>query len=102
MNVVVLTLTTKTGTLPDGVTAGKFRFTLTDSSGSPVTQDMDGPTASFSNVADGSCSATAQRLDTNGNPFGNMASLSFVAPTSAPPSTFDEPSALTVTVTPQA
>jgi hypothetical protein len=102
MNVVVLTLSTKTNTLPDGVSAGKFRFILTDSSGTPVQQDVDAPTASFSGVADGGCSATAQRLDTDGNPFGNVASLSFVAPTPVQPSTFDEPSSLTVVVTPQA
>ena len=99
MNVVVLSLTTRQSPLPSGVTPGKFRFILTDSSGTPQTIDADGASASFSSVADGSFSATCQRLDADGNPFGNMATCSGTT-TAPPPAMFDEPDSIVFVINP--
>jgi hypothetical protein len=91
--------------LPDGVTQGKTRFTITDSNGAVVdTQDVDGLSADFTGVADGTFNASAQFLDSTGALLGDAVATSFVDAVEVPPAggaTFTPLASLTATVTPE-
>lgn len=64
---------------PSGLTSGATRFTITDTNGAVVqTQDVNGDSASFSGLTDGTFTASAQLLDTAGAPLGDAVSTSFV------------------------
>ena len=86
---------------PSGKGQGLTRFQILDSTGTVVqTQDVQALTASFSGVADGDFTATAQLLDTDGNPLGEQLSKSFTD--GQPVSTTYQPlNAIDVQVTPE-
>jgi hypothetical protein len=92
-----------TDTLPDGVTQGKTRFTILDSTGTVVqTQDVDGLEADFTGVSDGTFDATAQFLDSTGALLGDAVKTSFVdgQPVTPPAAaTYTPLASLTATVT---
>lgn len=94
MTTAHLVCSTVQATLPAGIVAGKFRFSL--SGQAPAEQDVDNPEASFPDLAPGDYSATCQRLDSSGTPFGPTASATFTVPTA--PAMFDAPDSLTVTL----
>lgn len=64
---------------PTGLAAGSTRFTITDTSGAIVqVQDVDGQSATFTGLADGTFTASAQLLDTAGAILGDAVTTSFV------------------------
>lgn len=77
MSTVVLTSTTKLQQFPEGTNAGMWRFSLNPLDDLGVSQDVDGPTATFLDVVPGMYTATAQRLDAQGLALGNAASIAF-------------------------
>lgn len=85
---------------PSGLPQGNTRFQILDSTGAVVqTQDVVGLSASFSGVADGNFTATAQLLDTAGNPLGTQLTKAFVDGQPAA-TTFQPLTDLSVSVTP--
>jgi len=93
--------------LPAGVTQGKTRFSVLDSTGAVVqTQDVDGLSADFTGLADGTFDATAQFLDSTGALLGDAVKTSFVDAVEVPPTapaaaTFTPLASLSATVTPE-
>lgn len=71
------TITAVVGTVqsnfPAGTVSGKMRFSLqgADLTVAPVSQDVDDVKATFSDVADGTYTVTAQRLDQYSAPLGD-------------------------------
>lgn len=64
---------------PSGLAAGATRFTITDTNGAIVqVQDVNGDSASFSGIPDGTFTASAQLLDTAGALLGDAVTTSFV------------------------
>lgn len=64
---------------PTGLAAGATRFTITDTNGAVVqTQDVNGDSATFTGLDDGTFTASAQILDTAGAPLGDAVTTSFV------------------------
>lgn len=64
---------------PTGLGSGATRFSIVDANGAIVqTQDVNGNSASFSGLADGTFTATAQLLDTAGAVLGDAVSTTFV------------------------
>lgn len=64
---------------PSGLAAGATRFTITDTNGAVVqTQDVNGDSATFTGLADGTFTATAYLLDTAGNVLGDPVTTTFV------------------------
>lgn len=94
-------------TLPDGVTQGKTRFSILDSANGAVvqSQDVDGLSADFTGVPDGTFTASAQFLDSDGNTLGDEVKTTFVdAVEVAPPAagaTYTPLASLSATVTPE-
>jgi hypothetical protein len=74
---VTLTSSVKPQLFPAGTIGGAWRFIITDAAGTPFSQDVSEPTATFSNVADGNYVATVQRLDDDGTALGDIASVNF-------------------------
>jgi hypothetical protein len=110
MQTVILAVATTPVALPAGIVPGKLRFSIqvADLSQPAVTQDVDGTTATFADVADGSYTATLQRLDSGSQPLGAAFIQSFAVVTpeaaadaapavDAAPTTYDAPVGLTVT-----
>lgn len=83
------------GEVPVGSVAGKWEIGYQDSAAVIVKQDVDAPTATFTNVAPGDYIALAKRLDTNGAPFGPNVALVFNVPEVAVTSA-DVPATITV------
>lgn len=64
---------------PTGLGSGATRFTITDTNGAVVqTQDVDGQSATFTGLSDGTFTASAQLLDTAGAPLGDAVTTTFV------------------------
>jgi hypothetical protein len=64
---------------PTGLAAGTTRFSITDTAGNIVqSQDVNGSSASFSGIPDGTFTASAQLLDTAGANLGDAVTTSFV------------------------
>jgi uncharacterized protein YoxC len=101
MSKVTLAIAFVVATLPLGVTAGQLRVTLSDASGATpdVTQDVDGDTAEFDGVADGSYIAKAQRLAADGSTLGDAVQQTFTVDST--PQVFNSPSGISVTVAPE-
>lgn len=90
--------------LPDGVTQGKTRFSILDSANGAVVQtaDLDGLSADFTGVPDGTFTATAQFLDSDGNTLGDEVKTTFVDGEQVPPvsgGTYTPLASLTATAT---
>lgn len=97
MSKVTLNVATVQAALPTGVTAGAFRFSLTDAAGNVVqTQDVNATQAIFAGVADGHYTASVVRVDVNGNVIGTPVTVEFDA--ANPVVMYDAPSALSVSV----
>lgn len=97
---VILTLTTVETQLPVGGSfAGRYLYSLlsTEPGSAPVTQSLTTTAATFSGVAPGDYTASAQALDASGAPFGNVVSAPFTVAPDAP-TTYAAPSGLTVSV----
>lgn len=87
---------------PSGLKQGNTRFQILDSAGTvAATQDVAALQATFTGIADGDFTATAQLLDTAGNPLGTVLSKAF---TDGAPvvTTFQPLNDISVTVTPDA
>ena len=84
MTNVVVVIATQSLEVDVSVEPGKFRYELIPASGSPVTQDSDELTATFNDVAPGSYTATALRLDSAGNSIGSAISAPVVVPAAEP------------------
>lgn len=85
---------------PTGLGSGATRFTITDTNGAVVqTQDVNGDSATFTGLADGTFTASAQLLDTAGAPLGDAVTTTFVdgneVPTDPSQPTGGEPSSAT-------
>lgn len=66
-------------TSPSGLGSGATRFSIIDASGETVqSQDIEGTSATFTGLADGTFTATAQLLDTAGAILGDAVTTSFV------------------------
>lgn len=103
---IVATVATAAKDLPAGVTAvGLLCLSLIAADASVVSSvNVDGVSASFAGVPDGTYTVTAQRLDaTNTTGVGDLVSSDpFVVATGAPaPTTFDAPASIAITVTPE-
>jgi hypothetical protein len=86
---------------PNGAAAGKSRFSIIDSTGAVVqTQDVDGLTADFTGIADGTFTGQAQLLDVNGANLFDPVTCSFVDAVEVPPAVMVTPFAsISATVT---
>lgn len=82
--------------LPEGRTAGQYRFTLINvADGSVVEEKLsDTPEANFSGVPVGRYRLRAQRLDTSGAPLGGAASTPFIVE----PEKFTEPAGVVLSI----
>lgn len=84
----ILTVAAATAAIlsPTGVAAGKVRFNIADSNGVSVgSQEVDGLEATFTGLADGTFTASAQQLDANGQALGDPVTTSFVDAVEVPP-----------------
>lgn len=96
MSAVIVSVATTPTAPPSGILAGLLRVALTDASGTvAATQDVTGAVATFENVSPGTYTASAVRLDSNGNALGGTITGAAVVPE---PATYDAPSSLTVTL----
>jgi hypothetical protein len=89
---------------PSGLPAGLTRFAIIAADGSIVnTQDVAGLSATFTGVADGDFTGSAQLLDTAGALLGSPVTQAFVdgVAVTPPAATFQPLVSLSITVTPE-
>lgn len=100
MSTVLLAVTTSDVALPDGVTAGNLRFTITGSNGNVLqTQDVADVSATFLNVPAGDYTMSAQRLASTGENLGAAVTGNFSVAATPPVQTYAAPNAISATVT---
>jgi hypothetical protein len=104
MSKVIIAIATVVATLPAGIEAGPLRIALLDQAGNVVqAQTLTGVEATFTGIADGEFTATAVRLDSTGANLGDVITQAFTVALVVPPvpATFDAPTGLTISVTPE-
>jgi len=90
---VTVTIATSPQLFPSGTTAGNFRYNLSNG----VTQDSPDLTVTFPDVAPGTYTASAQRMDASNNLIGAaITSDSFIVP--EPDVSIDVPHTVSVTL----
>jgi predicted phage tail protein len=96
MSTVIVTLSTKQQVFPAGTVPAGIKFSLSDSTIQPQTVSTAPYSASFSDIAPGTYTATAQAVDASGNALGDPATSAEF--TVAAPVMVDVPDVITVTV----
>lgn len=99
MATVTVTIQTTPTTLPVGVTAGVMRVELIQDGVAVHSTDAEGNVAVFEDVEEGFYTATAQRLDADGNELSGIVSTDFDV-TGTTSEMYDAPASLSVSVTP--
>lgn len=99
MATVTVTVVTTPVSLPTGITAGVLRVELIHDGVAVHSADAVDNVATFTDVNEGFYTATAVRLDADGNELSGVVSTDFDV-TGTTSETYDAPASLSVSVTP--
>ncbi len=96
MATVIVTASVVALAVPAGTVVGKYEVSITDSAGVGQKQDVDTPSATFTDVGPGDYTAAVVLLDFNGGQLGQKQTATFSV---SAPATVDVQVADVVTVT---